>query len=114
MADFAPTYMDLYDQDQADVAVLEDLTLDVSEIEVGDVAVGAVIGAIEGADANGVLSLPYDNGTFGIDSGNLVIGPNGGELAEGTYTVVILENATYASNTPHATTLTVTVAPDTP
>lgn len=108
MADFAPTYMDVYDKDQSEVVVLVALTLSAATIVEG-AAVAAVIGEVQSESVGGTLSVPYAEGVFAISGGNLVVGPNGGTLAVGDHPVIIVETNPYASNSPLATALTVTV-----
>lgn len=109
MAQFAPTYMTVYDKDQGQVIVLTDLTIDEDETTEGG-SPGSVIGAIGSSSTGGVLSLPYETGrNFGLDGLNLVVGPNGGNLDPGTYPVIVVENNPYAANSPKATTITITI-----
>jgi len=105
MAQFAPTYMTVYDTDQSEIAVLAALTLSAAVVD-DAAAAGTVIGAINGKSTGGALSLPYEKGRFAISGSNLVVGPDG-PIAAGTYPVTILETNQYASTQTKATTINV-------
>ena len=107
MADYAPVYMDTYDQDQSEVPVLVTLTLSANTVA-DDAVAGTVIGAITGKTSAGVLSTPYEVGNFAISGTNLVIGASG-PVAAGTYTVYVVENNPKAASNPRTTPFTITV-----
>jgi len=105
MADFAPTYMDTYDEDGPDVA-LGAITLSASTVTAVSAA-GTVIGALGNKSARGTLSILDDSGRFAISGSNLVKGSVAS--VAGSYPVQVMEDSQYSMPNRRVTVFTITV-----
>ena len=111
MAKYAPIYMSVYDGTDY---TLPDLTLDNASFEedsVEDTAIGTFtnIAAGEGDTSDSTLTL-VDNasGAVKLDGFDLVVG-SVVTADPGTFDITVREVNAYADNTPHDTTITITV-----
>lgn len=105
MAQFAPTYMTVYDTDGPDVPLV-DLTVTPATVDSG-AAAAAVIGAIGNKQAGSTIAIIDGNGMFAITGSNLVVGAV--VLVDGVYPVKIRETTQFAPNSPRTTTVNITV-----
>lgn len=107
MAKFAPVYMTAaYDGPDH---TLDDLSIDNADFDEGaaeDTAIGTLSGM---AEEDSTLSIVSEDGYVKLDGNDLVVGPNGGGLADGTFNATIRETNPYGVVTTHDTVIEITV-----
>jgi hypothetical protein len=107
MAQFAPTYMGVYDSDTT--GTLVDLTLSASSIATAAAVLNATVGNVVGRqDARNTLTVLTGSDKFRIDGLALKVNVTG-PIAAGSYPISIREEGQYAGNSPRVTNLTITV-----